>query len=107
MAENETAKPQKGFWNLTANEKPKNPKVTFEINLTQTVKFLDEPREDEGEDGVYYTFPVIHNGVETVIQTSAWTLLNELKKNKPLKDKSFKITKKIEKGKQYFVVEAI
>ncbi len=107
MAESETSKPQKGFWNLTANDKPKHPKVSFEINITETVKFLqDEPREEEGEDGVYYTFPVIHKDVETVIQTSAWTLLTELKKHKPLKDKELKITKKLEKGKQYFVVLA-
>lgn len=108
MMESETSKPQKGFWAATVNEKPKHPKVTFDINITQTVEFLeDEPREDVGEDGVYYTFPIKHNELETVIQTSAWTLLTELKKHKPLKGKKLKITKKLEKGKQFFVVETV
>lgn len=105
--EKKTAKPTLGTWDkLTTSNEERLPKVSFEINVPETVTFLDEnPRESISEDGgAYYTFDVNYKGNDTVIQTSAWTLLIELKKLAPLKGKTITITKKIDKGKQYFHV---
>lgn len=104
--EKQANKPQKGFWGTLKNDR--TPKVMFEVGKSQMVTLLcDEPREDESIDGdsVYYTFDVLHEGKNTVIQTSAFTLLAELKKHEPLKGKVLVITKVMEKGKQSFKVE--
>lgn len=96
-----------GTWSSMINRVPK---VTFELNIPQTVSFLEnEPREDtnNNDGGVYYTFSVIHNDQPTVIQTSAITLLAELSKHNPLQGKTLKITKKTNKGKQFFVAEVM
>ena len=105
--EKKTKKPTTGTWGRLPMQKGDlPPRVSFDINIPEVVTFMeDEPTEREGEDGVYYSFEVNHNGLNTVLQTSAWTLLSELKKNSPLKSKTLKITKLMEKGKQYFLVE--
>lgn len=104
MAE-DNIKPSKGTWANLGNET----RTTFEVNVTQQVTFTtDEPIEvpstlDENE--VYYRFPItLIDGKESKIETSAWTLLVELKKLVPLKGKTVQITKRLEKGKQKFVV---
>lgn len=104
--ENTTTKPPIGTWANMTDAKARPPKVTFELDKTQNVVFVNsEPREGVADDGsAYYTFDVMHNEVQTVIQTSAWTLLGELAKHHPLEGKKLSITKKMEKGKQYFVV---
>lgn len=113
--ENESNKPKKGTWNslgMTDTQRPG--RITFEINLPVNVTFkTDEPieLEDMGDDAkaetVYYEFAVEESGQPKIIQTSAWTLLRELKKLSPLMNKKTIITKKIDKGKQYFEVKHI
>ena len=72
------------------------------------VTFLvDEPEEYQGDNGAYYVFRVKVAEEEKVIMTSAWTLLRALKTMTPLKDKKVRITKKLEKGKQQFIVDNI
>lgn len=106
--EKQTNKPTAGAWErLTMNQEDRLPKISFEINIPQTITFLkDNPREGLAEDGsAYYTFEVLNSAnQETVIQTSAWTLLSALKRHFPLANKKLTIVKKVEKGKQFFVV---
>lgn len=105
--EKTTAKPNAGTWDRLINVIERPPKVTFDLDKIQIVSFLEEsPRESVNEEdgSAYYTFDVLHEGNTTVIQTSAWTLLTELSKFYPLKGKTLAITKKMDKGKQYFVV---
>ena len=104
----EIQKPTKGTWDKLGQKK----QIPFEVNQTEQVTFLtDEPEElasqfDEGK--VYYRFPVKRlDGTESAIETSAWTLLGELKRLAPLKNKTAQITKKLEKGKQKYVVVEI
>lgn len=109
MEQNEPNKPTLGTWDrLPINDDPLPPKVSFELNVSQVVEFTsNDPEEREGDNGAYYTFPVVHNGNDTVIQTSAWTLLALLKKQTPLEGKTLKITKRMEKGRQFFTVEQV
>jgi len=111
MAKEETNKLTAGTWaTLKTGDFDKKPKVSFEVNIPVIVQFKeDEPIEMVGQDGgVYYMFEVIVNGQDTIIQTSAWTLLRALKALVPLKGKKVTITKKLEKGKQHFeVIEVI
>ena len=100
-------KPIKGTWANLGNDN----KISFDVNVPQTVTFLtDEPIEVQSkidENEVYYRFPVYFNDKESKIDTSAWTLLIELKKLVPLTGKNVQITKRLEKGKQKFVVTEI
>lgn len=106
--EKQTKKPSKGTWDRLGNEGPRTDKVTFDINIPVTVTLADEPEEKEGEDGgVYYEFPVFDGETPKIIQTSAWTLLNELKKLTPLEGKKVTITKKMDKGRQYFILDLV
>ena len=103
----ETKKPQEGAWNKMMTDEERKPKVKFEFDQTQVIVMqCDEPREIEWEDSVFYVFDVMHNGEEKVITTSAWSLLRDLKCFEPLKGKTLKITKRMIKNKQTYVVEA-
>jgi len=104
MEEDKTAQPTLGTWDrLPTEETERKPKVTFEINIPMTVKFLeDKPREFEGENGAYYVFDVEHTGEHKVIMTSAWSLLRVLKTHTPLQGKTLTIIKKMVKGRQQF-----
>jgi hypothetical protein len=106
--EEETNKPSKGTWGRLGNTES-SPKVTFDVNIPQTVTFLsDEPEERDSQDGgVYYVFNVKHNNEEKTISTSAWTLLGALKEQAPLKEKTLVIVKKLIKGKQKFEVTSV
>jgi hypothetical protein len=106
--EEETNKPSKGTWGRLGNADT-TPRVTFEVNIPQTVTFLtDEPEERDSQDGgVYYVFPIKHQGEDKTMSTSAWTLLGALKEQAPLKDKTLVIVKKLIKGKQKFEVTSV
>lgn len=106
--EEEYNKPTIGTWKSMGQEKG----MKFEMNKPEQVTFLsDEPVEKPSnydDKEVYYEFSVRKiDGTESKIQTSAWTLLFELKKLVPLTGKTVQITKKQEKGKQSFVVVQI
>ena len=81
-------------------------KIKFDVNIPQKVVIINPiPAERTGEDGgVYYEFEVEQDGKHKVIQTSAWTLLKELKKSEIKAGMILTITKKIAKGKQFFEV---
>lgn len=101
---------QIGTWNRIATESiDTKDKVKFEVNLTQRVVILNpEPKEHTGEDGgVYYVFEVEQDKKQKILQTSAWTLLKELKRINLKIGMVLDITKKLEKGKQFFVVTEI
>lgn len=103
MTKEETTKLQIGTWDkLTTEDFESLPKVKFEVNIPVIVEFKeDAPKEMPSENGgVYYMFQVIANGTDSVIQTSAWTLLRGLKKLGNLKGKKVTIVKKLVKGKQ-------
>lgn len=102
--DNVTNKPQAGFW-----DRPETSSIVFDVNIAVAVEFLtDRPEEIQStkNDGVYYRFPVriITTGEESVINSSAWTLLGELKKLGPLTGVKVSIVKKIVKGRQEFTV---
>ena len=108
MEEQQSKKPIKGTWASMGDQK----RISFEVNKPIQVTFLeDEPVEVPVEgsvNDVYYDFKVSNiEGKETIIGTSAWTLLFELKKLSPLKGKTVQIVKKLEKGKQTFSVVQI
>ena len=88
-----------GTWDKidTAEYKPED-KVKFEVNLPQKVVVINPiPQERTGiEGGVYYNFEVQQDGKNKVIQTSAWTLLRELKKTNIKAGMVLEITKKRE-----------
>lgn len=111
ISEKETNKPKAGLWDkLPTEDVEKKPKVTFEVNITQKVVFLGEPKEYPSRDNpqdVFYIFDVQQDKVDKVISTSAWTLLHELKKLTPLTGKVAEITKRLAKGKQFFEVKEI
>ena len=65
----------------------------------------EERAGDEG--GVYYNFKVEQDKKPKIIQTSAWTLIRELKKTKLKSGMVLDITKKLSKGKQYFEVKEV
>ena len=98
-----------GVWEKLPTEKiEQKPRITFEVNIPVVATFMsDNPREFQGETGAYYIFDIKVNGEDKVIMTSAWTLLRALKANTPLKNKTFKITKKLSKGKQGFEIEKV
>jgi hypothetical protein len=116
MEEEQTNQLKLGTWdNLKTEEYIKKPKVLFELNKEVTVEFPEDfgnPTEmtsGTDSDGVYYIFDVVEIGnnsrEEKVIMTSAWTLLRGLKSLEPLKGKRVGIVKKMEAGKQKFIVE--
>ena len=111
MGEEKTNKPQKGLWEtLPTEDVEKKPKVTFDVNITQKVVFIGEPKEYPSRDdpnSVFYVFDVQQDKADKVISTSAWTLLHELKKLSPLNGKQAEITKKLLKGKQFFEVKEV
>ena len=95
---------------LPTEDVEKKPKVQFEVNITQKVVFIGEPKEYPSRDNpneVFYIFDVQQDGSNKVIMTSAWTLLHEVKKLSPLNGKAAEITKRLVKGKQFFEVKEI
>lgn len=106
MVEAKTTQPQAGAWDKLSTEiVERHPKVTFDVNIPQTVTFTaDAPREYVGETGAYYVFDVTQGNEQKVIMTSAWSLLRAIKALVPLKGKTITITKKLIKGKQTFEV---
>ena len=99
-----------GTWEkLTTAEMPESQALKFDVNIPREVVFVEnEPTELASEGGgVYYMFLCQENGKDAVLNTSAWTLLRELKKIAPLKGKKVKIVKKLVKGKQGFEVSII
>lgn len=108
MEDKKTIQPGAGTWEkLPTEELERKPKVSFEVNIPVSVTFKENaPKEYPSEiSGVYYVFDVAVDNEQKVIMTSAWTLLRALKIHMPLKNKTLKITKKLIKGKQQFVVE--
>lgn len=99
---------QIGTWDRIATA-DNTDKVKFDVNIAQRVIILNPaPAERTGDDGgVYYEFEVEQEKAKKVIQTSAWTLLKELKKLNLKAGMVLDITKKLEKGKQFFVVSEI
>lgn len=100
---------QKGLWDSINTEASEmHEKVTFEVNVPHEVYFpvdFERPLEKVSQDGEpYLIFKVVEGDTDKVIMTSAFTLLRELKKLSPLTGKRVKITKKLQKGKQYFEV---
>ena len=98
---------QIGTWDRIATTD--HEKVEFKVNVPQKVVVLNPvPLERTGIDGgVYYEFEVEQEQKKKVIQTSAWTLLKELKKINLKSGMVLEITKKLEKGKQFFAVQEI
>jgi len=110
MENKSTNKPTKGTWDkMTAEDIERNPKVVFDVNITQKVVFIGEPKEypSKEDDSVFYIIDVQQDKMNKVISTSAWTLLHELKKLAPLNGKIAEITKRLVKGKQFFEVKEI
>ena len=102
----ESAKMPLGTWDNLSTTDERKPRIDFKVDVTAKVKFLtDGPREMPGEEGAYYIFDVELEDEQMIIMTSAWTLLKELKKLSPLKNKIVLITKRSNKGKQSFEVE--
>lgn len=100
---------QPGTWDkMTTENYDDTEKIKFEVNIPQKVVIINPiPKECVGDDGgIFYVFEVEQNAVKKVIQTSAWTLLRELKKVELKPGMVLEITKKLEKGKQFFEVEA-
>ncbi len=97
-----------GTWDkIDTAEYTAEDKLKFEVNITQHIKFYQaKPEERAGmEGGVFYQWRVAVDGKDKILQTSAWTLLKELKKAN-LKDGSeLNITKRLVKGKQFFEVK--
>jgi hypothetical protein len=105
--ERTTVQPTEGTWDKLPSEKPERvPKLDFPVNVTRKVVFLNNaPREIPSETGgVYYIFDIEENKEKKIISTSAWSLLRELKLIHPLAGKVVGITKRMEKGKQFFEV---
>ena len=97
-----------GTWDrLGTEEYTAEDKVKFEVNITQPVKFLSAiPEERTGMDGgVFYQWKVNVDGKDKILQTSAWTLLKELKKANLKVGSILNITKRLVKGKQFFEVK--
>jgi len=106
MEETKTNNPSIGTWDKLPTEESENkPRVEFELNKAVKVVFLaDNPQEMSGDTGAYYIFNVEENKEAKIIMTSAWTLLKGLKQLSPLSGKVVEITKKMDKGKQHFIV---
>ena len=109
--ENNTTKPKTGTWaNMTSEVVEKKAKINFDVNITQRVAFMGEPKEYPNKDDpttVFYVFDVKQGNDDKIIMTSAWTLLHELKKLSPLTGKVADITKRLVKGKQFFEVKEV
>lgn len=106
MMENQTQM-QPGTWDRINTET--RDKVKFDVNITQRVVVLNPiPKESVGDNGgVYYTFEIEQDKRQKVIQTSAWTLLKELKALNLKPGMTIDITKKLVKGKQLFEVKEV
>jgi hypothetical protein len=101
---------QAGTWDKMTTENYDNvEKIKFEVNIAQKVVVLNPvPKELSSDNGgVYYVFDVEQDGKKSIIQTSAWTLLRELKKAELKAGMILEITKKLEKGKQFFQVKVL
>ena len=100
---------QIGTWDKIDTADNTSEKIKFDVNITQRVVIVNpQPIERTGEDGgVYYKFEVEQDKKAKVIQTSAWTLLKELKRANLKAGMVLDITKKLEKGKQFFVVTEV
>jgi hypothetical protein len=101
---------QAGTWDKMTTENYDNvEKIKFEVNIAQKVVVLNPvPKELSSDNGgVYYVFDVEQDGNKSIIQTSAWTLLRELKKAELKAGMILEITKKLEKGKQFFQVKVL
>jgi len=99
----------KSLWDSVNEQTQTYPKVVFNINEAQIVVFPNDfvkPKEYGNEDK-YCVFEVLHEGQKAVVMTSAYTLLQGLKKNMPLAGKKIQITKKITNGKQYYEVASL
>lgn len=99
---------QPGTWDrMTTENFDEVEKIKFDVNIPQKVVLINpNPREVIGEDGgVFYVFDVEQDETKKVIQTSAWTLLRELKKAELKAGMVLQITKKLSKGKQFFEVK--
>jgi len=108
--ERTTVQPTEGTWDKLPKDKlERTRKVDFPVNMTRRVIFLVPiPKELPSESGgVYYVFDVEENKERKIISTSAWSLLRELKLLVPLAGKVVDITKRMEKGKQFFEVRAV
>jgi hypothetical protein len=102
----ESVKMPLGTWANLSSTDERKPKIDFKVDVTAKVKFLtNDPKEFPGDEGAYYIFDVEFEEEQMIIMTSAWTLLKELKKLSPLKNKTVLITKRTNKGKQSFEVE--
>jgi hypothetical protein len=96
---------QIGTWDKISTENFEGiEKVKFEVNIPQKVVVINpQPKELTGEDnGIYYVFDVEQDSKKKIIQTSAWTLLRELKRIGLKAGMVLEITKKLAKGKQFF-----
>lgn len=101
---------QAGTWDKMTTENYDNvEKIKFEVNIAQKVVVLNPvPKELSSDNGgIYYVFDVEQDGKKSIIQTSAWTLLRELKKAELKAGMILEITKKLEKGKQFFQVKVL
>lgn len=99
-----------GTWDkIDTAEYKSEDKIKFDVNLTQKVVIIKPvPQERTGnEGGVYYNFEVEQDKQKRIIQTSAWTLLRELKKVGLKAGMVLEITKKLVKGKQFFEVKEV
>jgi hypothetical protein len=109
--EKETNKPKAGLWaKLPTENVERKPKITFDVNITQKVVFMAEPKEYpsmEDPANVFYVLDVQQDKMDKVITTSSWTLLRELKMMSPLTGKVAEITKRLAKGKQFFEVKEV
>lgn len=97
-----------GTWDkIDTGEYSAEDKLKFEVNITQPVKFIQViPEERTGMDGgVFYQWKVNVDGKDKILQTSAWTLLRELKKANLKEGSVLNITKRLVKGKQFFEVK--
>ena len=106
--ENNTA--NQGIWDNVDVTAQIRPKIVFEFNIPQTIKFpenFDKPKEYPGEKGNYCVFEVIHEGEPAAIITSAYSMLRGLKKLMPLANKTVRIVKRLDKGKQSYEVELL
>lgn len=100
------------LWDSINTDVEDKPKIVFEFNKPVVVKFKDDFKQPDefpsnfgDENATYCVFPVLHNGEESAIITSAYSLLRGLKKRMPLANKELIITKKMVDGKQQYVVE--
>lgn len=99
-----------GTWDkIDTKEYNAEDKIKFDVNITQRVVIMNStPQERTGnEGGVYYNFEVQQDAKDKILQTSAWTLLRELKKLSLKKGMVLDITKRLVKGKQFFEVKEV